>query len=173
MNDHHEEEQLDRPHVDAVEEVPHPGVVPPGGALQGEDRSRGDDHDQRGDARHAEHVDPGGDICRLTVRKQLLRGQGGNAGFADAYGPGARSRRRGAHEASPRLCSAPGNGSRMASANTTSIRPITTTLATDMWMKFQSTVWAGWFRLKTAPITFAPTSPTTDLLLWLRLLGAG
>ena len=38
---------------------------------------------------------------------------------------------------------APGNGSRIARKKTTSIRPITTTFATDRWMKLQSTVCAG------------------------------
>ena len=32
---------------------------------------------------------------------------------------------------------------------------ITTTFATDRWMKLQSTVCAGWFRSKTAPSTIA------------------
>ena len=46
VNDHHKEEQLHAPEVDAVEEMPDAGVVPPGGTLQGEDRAGGDDHDQ-------------------------------------------------------------------------------------------------------------------------------
>ena len=57
---------------------------------------------------------------------------------------------RGAPAPGRRAPAAPGKGSRIASRNTSSISPITTTLATDRWMNSQSTVCAGWLRLKTA-----------------------
>ena len=174
VDDHREEEQLHAPHVNAVEEVPDAGLVPPGRALQREDHARGDDHDQRGDAGHPEYVDPGGHVGGLAVGQKSLGWQRLDAFFADFDGPGLRRDRRGGRPGGceltlmPRLrrderasrAAAPGNGSRIARTNTISIRPMTTTFATDRWMKFQSTVCAGWLRLKTAPITLiCDTSP--------------
>ena len=88
-----------------------------------------------------EHVDPGGDIRRLTVREQLLGRQRLDGRFPDAHRPGVGVRRRALNGGRgcdagtmlcPRLRAAPGKGSTIARTNTSSIRPIlTTTFATD------------------------------------------
>ena len=119
------------------------------GPFEREDRARGDDHDQRTQRQHAEHVDPRGDIGRLAVGQQLLRRQRRRR-RARAAAP-SRIARLEALTMSLRSSAWPGNGARIATANTTSISTITTTFDTDIGKKCQWTVCAGWLRLKIAP----------------------
>src|SRR5439155_230698 len=69
MDDHEEEEQLHGPQVDAVEEVPDTGEMPPGRTLEAQDHARADDHHQCCETRDAEHVDPGRHVRWLAVRQ--------------------------------------------------------------------------------------------------------
>src|SRR4249920_144063 len=108
VHDHGEEEHFDRPEVDAVEELPDAGVVPPGRALQSKDHARADHHDQRRDRRNTEYIDPRGDICGLPVGKELFGRQRPDGARADALSPHALLLR--AHSSISRL----GKGRRIA-----------------------------------------------------------
>src|SRR5436190_22599062 len=135
------------------------GEVPPLRTLQREDRARRDDHNKRRERQHTEHVDPRGHVRRLTVGQQLVGRQRSHRALASGAGPGSPS--CGAHRDLVRR-PWPGNGTRSAIANTTSITAITMMFDTDMVKKCQCTVCAGWLRLKTAA-----------MWLNLRLYGGG
>jgi hypothetical protein len=135
VDDHEEEEQLDCPQVDAVDEVPDAGVVPPRRTLQAEHHAGADDDHERGDRQRAEHVDPRGHVGGLAVRQQAIRRHRAHAGFAQAHGPGALAGR--AHDRLRRRL--PGNGSAIARPKTTIIAAINSTFDTDISKKCQCT----------------------------------
>ena len=76
----------------------------------------------------AEDVDPRRDVGRLLVGQQLLRGERADGAPAQ---PRVQDRCSEPLMASPRGAW-PGNGARIATANTTSISTITTTFDTDI-----------------------------------------
>ena len=129
VDDHGEEEQLDAPQVQAVDEVADRRHVPPLRALEGQDHA-GDEHDdQRGEGRDTEDVDPGRDVGGLPVGQQPLGRERGHGPVAQPRGPhplvagGCRSflpprERQRARRAT----------------NTTSINTMTTRFATEIWM---------------------------------------
>jgi hypothetical protein len=66
-------EQLDAPQVKAVEEMAHRVRMPPVDPADRDGEPGDDRHSQRGEAGHAEHVDPRGDVRGLAVGQQLAR----------------------------------------------------------------------------------------------------
>jgi hypothetical protein len=76
VNNHERHEQLDAPQVRAVEEMADGIGVPPVGAADRDDQAGDDGQAQRGQRRHPEHVDPGGNVGRLPVGQQFLRRKG-------------------------------------------------------------------------------------------------
>src|SRR5205085_356900 len=94
---------------------------------------------QRGNGEHPEDVNPRGHVDRLLVREQLLRWERRDSTTADPCSPtvfvSGHGRRGGGH----RWRLPPGKGSAMASTNSTTINPMTTRLATEIWMTPQCT----------------------------------
>jgi len=67
VNNHEGHEDLDAPQVQAVEEVPDGVGVPPVHATQRDHESRGHRYRQCDQRRHAEDVDPRGDVGGLAI----------------------------------------------------------------------------------------------------------
>ena len=132
VNDHEEEEQLHAPQVQAVEEMPHRGGVPPVDPAHSQDRTRKDDEYQRGQRQHPEHINPRRHIGRLLVGKSPVGRQGRQQPVPDPTRPatgGLLGYRRRAHG----RFLPPGNGANSATTNTTIINKMTIKFASDSW----------------------------------------
>jgi hypothetical protein len=72
---HEDEEDLDGPEVQAVDESPYARLVPPHRPEEGQQHSTRDHPDQPGDRDDAEDVDPGADKYGLAVWQQVRQRQ--------------------------------------------------------------------------------------------------
>ena len=122
--DHEEEEQLGAPEMQAVAEMTHARDVPPTRARKRQHSARGQHEHERSQGQHTEHIDPRRHIDRLRLRQQPLRRQRGHRRLP--HPPRPRARLAGSAHRRPRPR---GNGTIIASANTTSIATITTRFA--------------------------------------------
>ena len=91
VDDHEEEEDLDAPQVEAVDEEPRRTSVPPVGPTMARTHSGEDDH-QGGERQDAEDIDPGRHIGGLTIGQELSGGKGRGRAVAAGLSTGGRVR---------------------------------------------------------------------------------
>src|SRR6202022_1907446 len=141
VEDHEDEEHLDTPEVEAVEEAADTRKVPPLGAKRRQHDATEHYPDQGRDGDHAEDIDPGTDVKGLAVWKEVLPGQSPLELTADGGRPAA-----GRLLADPAFHSffsfsgdevCPGKGRTSASAKRATMSPISRRFGQEMRMKPQ------------------------------------
>ena len=147
---HEDEEDLDRPEVQAVHEPPDARLMPPLRPEEGQHDAAGDDPDEAGDRDDAEDVDPRADVDGWRSGNRCVSGSRRSSEAPDRKRP-ARGLGLGRGVGVTHRCVSsgsaaspwPGNGASRATTKTAIIPRMTSTFGMEIRMKFQLRYVAG------------------------------